>query len=206
MQRCVLTVLSVSLLAWWNPTFAQADVELTLRASFEPTRMVGLLISPQKTIERSDVKFRKTDDGTFLVSFAVGAEDLSPETAATALAVSAQGELAFADVRPVSLPGVDKSYLSLPFCEPLPAPVPDPDVFSNVALLDSLHEVRSTRRDVLQLKIQQIMKGDFLERLQAMEQGFGISYTADLSGALPPPELTDRLQRILHALRALKRK
>ncbi len=203
-RQLPIAVAIILSLVFQTKAFADGTVELSLRVGFEPAKVLGLIISSRPPLEKSGVKLSKAQSGEYIVSFGYSDDEAGDDGVATALAVSTEGEIAFADVRSISQPDLDKLYLSIPNCAEEPLPEPDPDVYQNVALLELLFETRSSRREVHRVQVEQLLSGKVLERLQNIEMKLGFSYEVPLSATLPPQTLLDRVQRIRHALSALK--
>lgn len=203
-MRAHLIIYIVTVFCAFSNAWAEKKVELQLKVPFEPAKVLGLLISSKAPIEKNNPSVTKLPAGGFVVAFSYSDSEVQDDTVATALAISAEGEIAFADVRPLIYPDVDKAYLTMPSCAEEALGEPDPDVYQNIALLELLYETRSSRREVHRVQVEQLLTGQLLERLAKIEAGMGLSYEAPLSAALPPQTLLDRLQKIKHALGVLK--
>lgn len=191
--------LALSFIHHGAPSIAYAeDKEVIIRidSDIEPVRAVGLVLTSDGTTEKSDAKFARSQSGNLEVTFSYTSEEAGSDALATAMVQSSDGSVAFGHVRKLSAINGSRD---LPVCkgEKL-AIAPNP---SQIGLLQSLVDVRSARRELVQAKVSNLMKDDFLEMLKKLESGFGLTYAKELSPSLPPVELIDRLTRILNAVK-----
>lgn len=175
-------------------------IEVSATIDFDPEQVTGLLLSSTGAIEKADPKVTKRAANSFLVTFPYKGEEIRPDTVATAMFISSNGKAAMADVHPVFLiESLNKSHLSLPNCSldnlgeeaaKLSA------LYNNRGVLQSLIEIRTSRRDLAKIKVAGLMQGDLLSTLRQIEKTGGFTYTKELSSDLEPYELLQRLYRI----------
>lgn len=175
------------------------SVQVDVYSHVEPSTAVGLLMSAGKTIQKLNPKIEKPSTGTITVSFPYSADEIAPDSVATALVVSEKGEVVFGNVKPVTGTEVDQGLGSLPLC-PEEQQV-SAALASQSSLLEELYRIRLKRRDQAKLQTTEVLNGPFLERLQKLERGFGLARERELNAELSPLELIDRLSRIRDALR-----
>lgn len=61
------------------------------------------------------------------------------------------------------------------------------------ALIQALVQVRAEKRELLKQKVSELLQGEFLQKLQQLEAGFGLNVGAPLSSSLSPYELSERI-------------
>lgn len=61
------------------------------------------------------------------------------------------------------------------------------------ALMQALVQVRAEKRELLKQKITDLLQGDFLQKLQQLESGFGLNVGAPISADISPYELSERI-------------
>ena len=181
---------------------AEQLMEVQVNTPIEPTSATGLLISSTRVIQKANATLQRTTHG-LVVRFPIEPSELDGDTMASAVVLAEDGQTAFGDMRPATIPAARSSYLSSPDC---PAEqVRDVSTQSDLALFESLAEIRSQRRAVQVQKVSLMLGGEFLDRLRALERGFGLTYPRPLSAELPPVELIDRLRRLQVAIQSYKR-
>ncbi len=185
-------------------THAQAErqMEVQINTPIEATSATGLLLSSSRVIQKAGASVERTAHG-LLVRFPIDPSELDGDTMASAVVLAEDGQTAFGDMRPATIPAARASFLSSPEC-PYET-VADVSTRSDLALFESLADIRSQRRAVQVQKVSVLLGGDFLERLRTLERGFGFSYPRPLSAELPPVELVDRLNRLKVAIQSYKR-
>lgn len=181
---------------------AEQLMEVQINTSIEPMSATGLLISSTRVIQKANASLERTSHG-LIVRFPIESAELDGDTMASAVVLAEDGQTAFGDMRPATIPTARSSFLSSKDC---PAEqVRDVSTQSDLALFESLADIRSQRRAVQVQKVSLMLGGDFLERLRTLERGFGFSYPRPLSAELPPVELIDRLRRLQVAIQSYKR-
>lgn len=175
------------------------SIQVDVSSFVEPATAIGLLMSSGKTLQKFNPKIEKPSPGTITVTFPYSAAEISPDSMATALVVSEKGEVVFGNVKPITGTEVDQALGMLPLC-------PDDQqvsaaLASQSSLLEELYRIRLKRRDQAKAQAEQLMSGEFLERLQKLERGFGLAREKELNATLGPLELIDRLTRLRDALR-----
>ena len=200
MKRVVVfLLLTLTLVA---PALAQESkrVEINVETTLEPTRAVGLVLSPTGTKQKLNTKIEKSRVGAYIVSFDVREQEIVAGTMASAILEGDSGEHAYGNIRPLFQGITGKSGLTLPEC--ITRTSANPALLGDLSSLLTLVDVRETRREVLLKKIRMVLKGDLLSSLARLELGFGIGDGTPLSAELPPVILLDRLTRIQAALAA----
>ncbi len=183
--------------------FKKPGVDLTFSLSIVPDKAVGMIISSRGVVEKTGIDLSSTKEGIYVATVPLNSNERSTDTFATAIIQSESSDIYFTPLKSTGDPERNKSYLSLPMCKEthVRTRTEDETIVSNVGALQSLMDIRKIRRDFAQLEISNTMRGDFLEQLQRMEVGFGLTEGTPLSAELKPHELTQRLQRILTAIR-----
>lgn len=177
------------------------EINVTMRA--EPKTSVGLLMSSQGTTEQPVTDMRRANSDTVVVTIPYVESNLPADTMVSAIVISEDGTPFYGDVRPLFSPEPKSSFLDIPECKP--EKISELALQGQLSLLESLLEVRSARRGVAQVKLTQLLSDKFLEDLNKLEHGFGLSYPAQLSADSNPVELVDRLSRLMDAVTAAKR-
>lgn len=175
-------------------------VEISANIDFDPDEITGLLLSSSGAIEKPKPRVIKRGNNSFLVSIPYLGSELAPDTVATAMFLSRNGKAAMGEVHPVfPIEELNKSYLSLPDCSldnlgeeaaKLSA------LYNNRGVLQSLTEIRGSRRDLAKIKISSMLQGEFINTLRQIEKTSGFTYAKELSADLEPYELLQRLYRI----------
>ena len=183
-----------------SPSSAQSrSISVPVETSLEPITAVGLILSSERTIEKADVTREKVKDGLWVIAFKAQENELGKDSLVSAMIIAQDGSVAFGDLMPAALKGSAEQYLSLPEC-----PSPKMSVFkmqSQASVLESLVAVRSERRQVLQASLEKELQGLLLEKAVRLEKGFGLTREEDLTGALAPLKLVDRLSRLIAAIK-----
>jgi hypothetical protein len=122
---------------------------------------------------------------------------------AYAIAKTESGVVKYTSVVPASAEYDLASGFAQAAC--LPKDIPS-SMQSQMSLVANLLKIRGKRRENLQEQISAKLTGEFLEKMQKYEIGFGLHQGADISPALPASLLSDRLDRILHSLRKVPAK
>lgn len=181
---------------------AERQMEVQINTPIEPVTATGLLLSSSRVIQKTGATVERSAHG-LLVRFPIDPSELDGDTMASAVVLAEDGQTAFGDMRPATIPTARASFLSSPECPY--EQVADVSTRSDLALFESLADIRSQRRAVQVQKVSVLLGGDFLERLRTLERGFGFSYPRPLSAELPPVELVDRLNRLKIAIQSYKR-
>jgi len=124
---------------------------------------------------------------------------LQDDSVATAMAISAGGDITFANVTPALLSDAKTSVANIPEC-------PSEDTtnlatINQLAPLKALVDIRVDRAELAQRKMQRSLTTETLEKLKRFERAFGLAQTEELSLSLSPQDLVDRLARINFALK-----
>lgn len=185
---------------------AENSVNVHVSHSFKPAKAVGLLLSPEGVIEKTGIDVDSAHEGFSILTIPFSSNEISDETKATAMVISEQGEIAFGEIQSLAHPSIASSNAKLPICTDTVSrsAVVDDTIFSNMANLESLLEIRKIRREFIQLELKKKLSGNTLQKLKNMEKGFGFNYDHELSAELPPVELTDRLFRVLTTIKSFE--
>jgi hypothetical protein len=185
-----------------SPALSDEGSRLTVRVRVEtkpePTQAVGLVLSGEGAEQIPSTTIQKVGDKLYDVIFAVDRATLREDSVATAMAVSAGGDITFANVTPALLTDTKSLIANIPEC-----PSEDTSHFARVnqlAPLKALVDIRADRSNLAQRRVAQAMDDETLAKLRQFEQAFGITHAEELSPNLPPQELVDRLARINFAL------
>lgn len=194
-----LLLLGVAPAAYAAPT---PDMELIVEADFEPTQAVGLLITEKGSTPKEQAKFTKLENGKFLVSFPLSAAELKSSGTATAILYDTAGHSAYGEVREIAREGLRPAPIGMSECKEKGS-IPT-TLQGQLALLESLVGIRSQRREVLQEALKSEFSGDMLERLQRLEDGFGLKSASELSPSLAPYQLVERLSAIVASIKNVR--
>jgi len=197
----VLVLLPCALLVPMEDARAQNIVEVDVKTSFSPVAAVGIIMVEGETRQETLVKLEQVNENNLTVSFPFTKSDLDKHATVSAIVVSEDGELAFGSVKPVryNLGSVH----SIPQCKD-GSQVSTAGLESQVALLESLLQIRSERRSTYQANLNKELSGDFLNRLKELESGLGLQVYPELSPDSEPVELTDRLSRLKNSIQQFK--
>ena len=201
MRNILLSLIAVSLL-FFTPASSLSQskkVKVLVRAPFEASTGVGLLISSRGTDQIYDIELDIRNDGSTVVTFPVATQSLPKDTMASAVVSSAEGEVAFGTVVPVIAAGASRSWLSIPQCKGRSA---ETLTGEQLSLIDTLVEVRNSRAKIARKKIDSLLSEGLGEKINRLESGFGLSQNELISSELEPFELVDRLSRLLSALKS----
>ena len=174
-------------------------MQINVESAMQPSAAVGLFISGSSTIQLPVSEIIRTADNKLIVSIPFREGEIPRDAMATALVTSDQGEIALGDVRPVTAPESRESFLNLPECAP--EKITELRMEGQQSLIESLIKVRSERRKVAQQAVEKALSGDFLVRMQKLEESFGLHHEQPLGPELPPVILIDRLTRIMEAIK-----
>lgn len=163
----------------------------------EITQAVGLLISPNRTVQKPEVTLSEMKDGHVVASFRYATSEVAEDTVATAVATRSDGSMVFANVRPLVPGSLSSSLLNIKAC---PSEVVNIDPSRN-EVLRRLVDVQLKRRELFRQKLSESLTPEMLERLGKLERGFGLERSSPLTASLSPIELIDRLSRIETAIK-----
>jgi len=173
-------------------------VRVRVETKPEPARAIGLIISTKGAQQIADTTIQKIGDKLYEILFSVSKDSLQPDSVATAMSVTAGGDIAFANITPALLSDARDMIANVPDC-----PSEDTSSIANVnqmGPLESLVEIRKARAELAQLKVNRALNPELLNKLKQFEEAFGLGRTEELSANLPPNELVDRLARINFAV------
>jgi hypothetical protein len=182
---------------------AQESSIVTVKVRVEtkpaPTKAVGLVFSTEGATQIGDTTIQKVGDKLYDVIFSVNKGELKEDSVATAMAISAGGDLTFANVTPALLSESQAQLANIPEC-----PSEDTTNFAKVnqlAPLKALVDIRADRADLAQRKVIRALDEELLAKLRRLEEAFGIIHAEELSVNLPADELVDRFTRLNYALK-----
>ncbi len=203
LHLCILSALTILISlgarAWAAEESVPKNIHVDIEAPFEPAALVGLILTTKGSIEQPVSNFKRAKPGIIVAAVPYHEEELPRDAMVTAVAMSAQGEVAFGNVRPIFSPDSRDSFSEIPQCTP--QRVSKAALEGQLSLLESIVEVRAQRRGVLQVQIAQTMTDEFVARLNKLERGFGLSRPADMRSDMNAVELVDRLSRLLEAMK-----
>jgi hypothetical protein len=196
----ILAAVCTFALSFFTSTARAEVAEVIISAKFEPVKAAGLLISSTGAIHKKDASYEKLENGWYSVTFPYGGSEVGHDTMVTAEVSSAAGDVAFGNLRSIHAPDSKRIALDLPEC-PHEPPAQTPNI-EQLGLLLKLVEVRSARRELVQIKVNRMLEGPFLEKLRKLEQGFGLAEgERPLDVDLPSVELVNRLSKISIAIK-----
>jgi len=181
---------------------AQADnISVPFKSISTPQKAVGIVISERGVFEKTGLLINGNSNEDRIATMPVSRSEKSGSTFSTVMFETDSGEIMFAPLVSVDQALKAASSKPRPICK-LTMPISnDQTLISNIGALQSLYEIRKVRRDFIQLEIKNKLRGDFLEKLESLESGFGLVTDKPLSTEMPSAELTLRLFRILTAVR-----
>jgi hypothetical protein len=194
---CILSLAPTSSAAQdENPT---VTIKVRVEAKPQPTKAIGLLLSTTGASQIAETSLHKVGDKLYDVIFTVPRNSLQDDSVATAMAISAGGDITFANVTPALLSDAKTSVANIPEC-------PSEDTtnlatINQLAPLKALVDIRVDRAELAQRKMQRSLTTETLEKLKRFERAFGLAQTEELSLSLSPQDLVDRLARINFALK-----
>lgn len=198
MRKFIILVACCSLLPL-QLLAAEQKLTLKIESDQDPTSSVGLLISSDGTTQKLETEVKRLDNRFVTVSFNCDDDEVRNDSVATAMIVTADGEILFSDLQPVLLSDNTSALAELPDCpDKINLPPAIEDQYAN---LQKLVEIRGQRRAISQTRITRIMQDAFLEKLRKLERGFGLDQKKELAPDMNPLELLDRLSRLQTALR-----
>ncbi len=198
----IMALLAVTLFPL-TTCIAQESSIVTVKVRVEtkpaPTKAVGLVFSTEGATQIGDTTIQKVGDKLYDVIFSVNKGELKEDSVATAMAISAGGDLTFANVTPALLSESQAQLANIPEC-----PSEDTTNFAKVnqlAPLKALVDIRADRADLAQRKVIRALDEELLAKLRRLEEAFGIIHAEELSVNLPADELVDRFTRLNYALK-----
>lgn len=191
----------------WMVAPAQADtrwVEVEFPGMVTPTELIGILFSKTTSYQTADVRVSSNDNGRTVVAIPYESElALQEQVLAYAVSKDEAGTLTYTSVVPASAEYDLASGYAQSAC--MPKDVPS-SMQSQMSLVANLLKIRGKRRENLREQISAKLSGEFLEKMQKYEIGFGLHQGANITPDMPASLLSDRLDRILHSLRKVPAK
>ncbi len=197
--------LLASILVSASTSLAQSVIQLDIEAPFEPVAGVGLIISTDGTTSaRQASSIKSRGENQYILEFPFERRELREDFMISGLLKSSDGQIALADVKPAMIE-ISQSLYSLPDCPVTETKLP-PGISSQIALLESLVEIRTDRREkFFKSSIKEVLNEDFAQQLNDLEKAFGLKSHKAISAELHPVEMTDRLSRIKAAIEQYRR-
>ncbi len=188
-----LIVLTIpSLLAAQEENKSTKTVEVTVEIAEEPVKVLGFILKNGDTEQVGVTEWKRVNDRILLAYVPV--TNLGSETTVTAMVIGERGAIKYGDVRKAdSL----SSIYSLPECSTKSAPK---NLANQTGLVQALVDVRTARRNYLELKLAKTLDEQLIDTLTKLEKGFGIQSTEIIDPTLHPTVLADRLLRIEAAI------
>lgn len=175
----------------------QKNIELTIENEKELTNVAGLVFDLGKAQQIGATTVAQTDKST-IVSISLAAD--TQQQFALATGRTADGQLLYSTIQEVNSISSSPGAYKLAACRD---DAVDPNMQNQLSLIMNLLQVRSKLRNNFDARLKEQLQGELLEKLVRYETGFGLERTTPLSADLPPVELVDRLDRILHTLRKI---
>lgn len=200
-------VFQIYLLSYLLSTMVLAQerlIQVDIPARFEADQAIGILLSADQVLQKPIKKLETTRHGTVVVGFEYLENEIRPDTVATAMLVSKDGEIAFGNVKPVLMSPADASAMLLPVCPSQSVPIET--LRDQGGLLENLVATRLARRSNAQLRLSRTMDTDFLKKTRKLEKGFGLTWGEQLDPEMSPSELIDRLSRLVQAIKNVRKK
>ena len=191
----LLSLLFVSLTAEAAPLTARVRVE----ANFTPTAANGLIFSHRGVIEKAGASFKELSPGVFVVSYPIEERENTGDRFASAVLIAADGSSSFGASVPVSLSVASADLSKLPECSSESASVVAQP--GQEALIARLIKIRKDRIVLSKKKLETLLDAETAERIMKLERGFGLNQNQALDAEIAPAELTDRLNRVLIAIK-----
>lgn len=190
--------LVISLTAGAATAASDSTIEILVDASFTPSAAMGVLLHGAESVQRRDVTYTQTTHG-IVVQIPFQQEQIAPGTTATAIVMSAEGETAFGQVRPVYASQDGKLPLSLPTCILKSDDKLDPS--SQIALFESLVTLRSQLTENLRKQVEKELSSEVVSRISRLEDLFGLHRAVPVGMDRTPAEIADRLSRLAETVR-----
>lgn len=193
-------------LCYSMPAFAEkpTTVQVEVEAGFEAASALGILMSAEKFVHKPASKMEAGSGGKVIVSFPLENEELSGDVMASAMVMSAQGDVAFGNIKQISSEGQGASLSAIPECKA--EEIKLTPAMSQHGVLESLVSVRVERLKYNKNRAAKLLSGEFLDRLREIERGLGFDTNEELSANLHPLDLITRLSNISQAMKnALKK-
>lgn len=195
-MKSFATTILTSLFIFTSVAFGEEQrITFEVKSSIEPSTAVGLIMNSDGIVQKPGAEITKESPGVLKVSFLIDSGDIKPNTFASAIVYSSEGDMALSSVRALQA----NAILEVPVCPPEPVVVQN--VSNQIGLLQSLVSVRGARRENAKARVKELLSGDLLETIKKLEKGFGISFNSEISSDIHPLELIDRLTRVLHAIK-----
>lgn len=181
---------------------APLKVKVRVEAKPEPTNAIGILLSSEGAKQVTETTIEKLSDRLYEVSFEVDGKMVTEDSVATAMAVSAMGDISFANVTPISIENGGDPLGSIADC-----PAEDPTqvaTFDQIGLVQQLVSVKKQRAALAKKKVAIALDEETVKKLQSFEAALGLTNVEPLSADLPPAELVDRLNRLESSIKRYK--
>jgi hypothetical protein len=182
-----------------------ADIKLSIPTESAPEKIVGLIVSKNGVLEKTGIELENLEEPRAKASVPVTFLESSADTLVTTMSLTSSGDIKFAPLKSPTSQEKELKRALKPRCELGGSKVDEQKLIANMGALHSLVEVRKARRDLMQVEIANKLRGDFLLKLQNIENGLGLNADVQLSPDLPPAELNIRLFRILTVLKNYKK-
>ena len=193
-------VLIAGVIAFASEAYAENSlVQVTVRAPFEATKGVGIIVTTAGTVRKELSKIEKGDGEEYVVSFEADSSVMGRDSYATAILSSEEGDVAYGNMKALSDKVQDINLIkNIPLC---------PIQTKQTALLESqagtlqqLVRLRIEKKKLVRDAIASIMTEAMTMKLRGLEKIFGLKSDPELSPDLPALELLNRLNRIATAL------
>jgi hypothetical protein len=199
---CCLTEVHEAHAARENVKTGPLLIKVRLETKPEPTNAIGILLSTDGAKQITETQIQKLSDRLYEVSFEVDRKQLQEDSVATAMAVSAMGDISFANVTPISAENGGDLLGSIPDCAP-----EDPTqiaTLEQIGLVQQLVGVKKQRAALAKKKVAISLDEETAKKIQNFEAALGLSNVEPISADLPPTELVDRLSRLNFAIKRYK--
>lgn len=199
-----LICLSFVMGIFFPATSPALEVELLVRGISEPSQAIGLLLGENGTEKRPATSLEPLGQSGAIVRFRFSEQDIAQNKMATAMVSNAAGEVAYATVTELRRELANPALLSLQACAAQTSGNAIGGGSEHLAMFERLVELRESRRDIKRRTIEALMNDKLLAQIKKLEAGFGFQYETPIDPEMNPVALSQRLDQLLHTIRAFR--
>lgn len=171
-------------------------IYLTAELDFEPKKIIGIIFNDTNTQYIHETHAQPLENGQLQISFEIDPSNVNNQYFASAILLSEAGEPSFTAVRQLGSKTIQDMTHLLTCRE-----ITTADYSSQIKILEELVQIRKQRSKIYIDKIKQILTPELTNNLTLLEESLGIRNAQAISTELDPVELTQRLFRILNAIK-----